>query len=124
MPPNATNRQESATRNVQVSHCENVPKSGRPSEVMQADEVCISEMVTALTDMSLTRKIKRVRSSPDSEPKIMLIATGEKTKSANAHNRDIAAVRNMARHIRDFAAGISPRWASGDICGTPAAARP
>ena len=53
---NAMNAAESATRTADDVHCDSVPNSGLPSEVMPADEVCTSDRVTAFTAMILTRR--------------------------------------------------------------------
>ena len=97
---------------------------GFPSEVRHADEVCTSDSVTAFTAIIRTSFIKTAASSTPSDEKISFTASGAKTYSPTAAGADIAKVIKMDLKALFFAPCISPFSASGEICGTLAAASP
>lgn len=115
---------ESATLNVQLIHCVEVPRTGLPRAVMQAEEVCTREPVTALTDNILTSDTRVSLSPAESEPKIIFAATGAKIYSATAAGADTASVIKSDLYAVFLAFLTLPLSASGDICGTLDAASP
>ena len=115
---------QSPTLAAEDSHCVTVLKTGLPSAVRQADEVCTSDCVTAHTDIILTSRIRIVRSPSDSAPKMIFAARGAKKYSPSAIGRDTARVMPIAFIALALAAAKSPLSARGAICGTPEAASP
>ncbi len=121
---NATSADDSPTRRNAHVHCTVMPHKGFPSEVIQADEVCTSEEVTAFTLISLTRFISSSFSPALSDGKIILTVSGANIYSAIANGTDIAAVYKSDFLILRIAPALSPFAARGEICGTLAAASP
>lgn len=111
-------------RTAQLVHWDKVPKSGLPSEVMHADEVCTSEQVTAFTAIILTSLTMSARSAAASEEKIILVASGANANSNTAHGRESASVYMSAFFAIALASRNLPAPASGEIFGTLAAASP
>ncbi len=111
------------TRDSDETHCEAVLLSGLPRAVRHADEVCITEIVTAFTDIIRTSRTKSVLSSAESEENSSFAASGANTANASAQGSATASVIKMQFLHFAFACGISLS-ASGAICGTPAAAKP
>lgn len=114
----------SATRKIAVTHCVTVLLTGLPSEVKQAEDVCTSDSVTEDTAIIRINFISSSFSAICREPNMIFVASG-----ANANNTAAAGKETKNVIISDlkaffFAPAISPFSASGDICGTLAAARP
>ena len=114
----------SITLRIEVTHCVTVLSIGRPSEVRHADEVCTKESVTAFTAITLTSCRSRVLLSALSDEKMRFTAKGANMKRSIAAGADIAKVMSSDLYAFAFAPSISPDSASGEICGTLAAASP
>lgn len=91
---------------------------------MHAEEVCTSDSVTDDTARMRINVIKTALCSSPNEPNISFAASGAKIYSPAAAGRDTAKVIKSALNDCFFASGIFPLSARGEICGTPAAARP
>lgn len=114
----------SPTLKIAVVHCVTVLFMGCPKAVRQAEEVCTKLCVTDDTASILIKAIKSVFSSPCSEPKISLVASGAKRYSPTAAGKDTASVINTDLYAFFFAPAISPFSARGEICGMLDAASP
>ncbi len=75
---NATSADDSATRRIAQDHCTDIPHAGFPMEVIQADDVCTSDDVTAFMLIILTRFISKSFSPDFNDGKIIFTASGAK----------------------------------------------